>query len=225
MRLSSVALARVLSFVDLTELNPQGRIFLPALIPKIVERFSFQKYPTNFQEYDLSKGVEFELGYAGLTTILKMVVYNDGIALDVRSNTTDAKAILVSMLEWLRDEFGLEFSSNMIKRWGYLSNIHFYSDLDLTGLNPILNLAANKISNFIGQIGRGHHDYRVTKLAIDLDRFHQNPPQAAFRIETIIASPFEDQKFFSEAPLTTELHIELINEIEDAVLGHVKSLS
>lgn len=55
MQLASVPLARVLAYIETTELNPNGSVFFPDLIQKIIERCEFQKYPQNFEQTNEEK--------------------------------------------------------------------------------------------------------------------------------------------------------------------------
>ena len=68
MQLKAVLIARVLGFVELATLNPQGRIFFPNIVSGIVGRFNFQKYPTTHEEFDESKGIEFMMGSGTAST-------------------------------------------------------------------------------------------------------------------------------------------------------------
>src|SRR5579863_937717 len=138
METSAIILARVIAFLDINDLNPRGAAYFPALVPLLVGRFKFQKYPQKAEDFDEGKGVSFEMGHTGNTTVDKLTVWPDGIGIDVRSSTTDAKNILDSSLTWLSNEGGLSYKSGMIRRWGFLSQITFFSDIDLVGVNPAI---------------------------------------------------------------------------------------
>ena len=220
MRLSSISMARVLAFLDLLELNPSGKVFLPALIPRLVERFQFQKYPTSLEDFDTSKGVTFQVGYFENTSILKLVFYNDGLSLETRTDSAATKNVLLRILEWLRDECGLTFTPSMIKRWGYVTDIVFYSEADMTfSHHPALQMIIDAMASFSSERERAHLTYKATKLAVDFDRASTQVLQVAFRIETVNAVPFTDKKYFSESPFPSELHIKVLEEVEAKVLA------
>ena len=62
MRLSAVLLARVIGFLEMNDLNPRGKVRLPAVASMLVDRFGFAKYPQKPEEFDETKGVEFVEG-------------------------------------------------------------------------------------------------------------------------------------------------------------------
>src|SRR6266403_4448955 len=99
MQLKAVLTARLLGFVELATLNPEGRIFFPNIISGIVERFSFQKFPTAPEHFDESKGIEFHDGQWDGVNVPKLVIYNNGFLVDTQSSTTDSEHILVASLE------------------------------------------------------------------------------------------------------------------------------
>ena len=219
MQLSAIVLARVLCFAELSEFNPRGEVFLPGLVPELVERFSFQSFPTKPEEFDLVKGVNFFTGYWSGSTVSKITFFNDGIILDGLSSTTESRSILLSTLEWLRDDHGIEFSMDKIKRWGYLSNLSFYSDADLTLLHPVLAHACERLGEMSKYLERTPFPYKVTRIALDFDKNEAKITRAPFSIERLNSARFNDQKYLSEAALPTELHLELLKEIEAGILG------
>jgi hypothetical protein len=87
MKLASVALARTLGFVELSDLNPHGRVYFPAVVAALVKRFGFQKYPTKPEDFDEQKGITFEDGYTGEVVIEKVTVWSGLIAVDLRTST------------------------------------------------------------------------------------------------------------------------------------------
>src|SRR5258708_7014237 len=136
MRLSAVLLARVIGFVEMNDLNPRGKVRLPVVASMIVDRFGFAKYPQKPEEFDEMKGVEFVEGSFESVGIDKLTIWFNGVGIDVRSSTDDAKAILTNSLEWLRKEAGLAYSPDMIKRWASLSRVTFNSDVNFDLINP-----------------------------------------------------------------------------------------
>ena len=218
MQLSSVLLARAIAIVDVNELNPHGKIFLPTIIPHIVERFKFQKYPVKTEDFDENKGIVFEEGYAG-STIAKLTLWSDGIGIDMRSSTEDATEVLISALEWLKDEFELDYEPKKIKRWGYLSNLAFYSEADLDFLNPVLVRICQRLDEMTTQLGREGLHFKTAAVHLNFDRYFKQMPLAPFRIERSVGSPFSENKYFSEAALSTALHLECLEMFEEEILG------
>jgi hypothetical protein len=54
----------------------------------------------------------------------------------------------------------------------------------------------------------------VTRLDVDFARHEGQIPIAAFTIQRRGQTPFEENKYFSEAPLPTDIHINLLEQFE-----------
>jgi hypothetical protein len=214
MQLSAILLARVIAFIDVNDINPRGAAYFPNLVPLLVKRFNFQKFPEKLEDFDEQKGVEFVSGYTGQTTIDKLTVWNNGIGLDVRSSTDDAQQIIVSTLSWLKEVAGLAFKPEMITRWAFLSQCTFHSDVNLDGVNPAIANLASRISDEISAIQKQRYDYSVRGITLDFDRERPNVPVAAFLIQRRVGTPLSGNKYFSEAALPTDVHLALLSEFE-----------
>jgi hypothetical protein len=220
-QLSAVQLARIIAFVETSDLNPRGRIFFPAILPLIVNRFNFQKYPNKFEDFDEQKGVDFIGGYDAnaKTAVDKLTIWNNGIGLDVRSSTSEARAILEGALEWLKKEIGLVYEPTMIKRWAYLSGITFFSDVDFDGINPAVSRLCSRLSSSVSEIQGEQFDYHFGGMTISFDKSVKAAPVAQLIIARRADTPFSQGKWFSEAPLPTETHIKLLEEFEADLLS------
>lgn len=214
MQLSAVLLARAIGFVETSDLNPRGRVFFPAIVPLIVERFSFQKYPSKPDDFDESKGVNFEAGYAFETSIDKLTVWANGIGVDVRSSTADAKKLLEQTLVWLKEETGLRYESGMLKRWAFLSQITFYSRANFNAINPAISRLASRLSAEVSTERGERFDFQFGGFSLAFDRSVKQAPVANLLIQPRADTPFSEGKYFSEAPLSTESHIKLIEDFE-----------
>ena len=78
MQISGITLARVLGFVELTDLNPRGTVYYPALVRALVEELGFVKFPQKIEDFDEQKGVEFLGGTWKGITVEKVMIYNNG---------------------------------------------------------------------------------------------------------------------------------------------------
>ena len=219
MKLAAVTLARVLAFVETFDLNPRGTVFFPDLVAKLVEKCRFQKYPQTIQDFDEQKGVEFLSGVWDRVNVEKLTIYNNGILLDTRVSTAISEGILAEALEWAK-QFGVTYRPDMIKRWGYLSNLTFYSDVPLLGPQAAIIKLERRISEKVSQrVTDANLRYEPTRLDLDFDRSQINFPLAAFTIQRRTIAPFSENKYFSEAPLRSEDHVALLEEFENNILA------
>jgi hypothetical protein len=221
MKLSAVTLARVLAFVETFDLNPQGTVFFPDLVAKLVEKCRFQKYPQTIQDFDEQKGVEFLAGVWDRVNVEKLTIYNNGILLDTRVSTAISEGILAEALHWAK-QFGLTYRPDMIKRWGYVSQLTFYSDVPLLGPGPeaAITKLTSRVSEKVAQrVPDANLNYKPIRLDLDFDRSQIQFPLAPFTIQRRTIAPFSENKYFSEAPLRSEDHIALLEEFEKNIIA------
>jgi len=217
MNRSAVLLARCLAFVETYDLAPDGRVFFPDVAKELVARYQFQKFPTEFSQFDETKGIEFLEGKRGTEVIQKLTIYNNGILLDTRTDTGVSKEIIGEMLDWGKATFGLRYKPEMVTRYGYVSQVTFYSEGLLRALNPALNKLAADLSATVSQIQKEQIDYQVTALVFQHDLLKRKTALAGFTIIPRIETPLSEGKFFSEAPVPTDVHWNLLEQLENAL--------
>lgn len=203
-------------------MNPRGRLFFPALVPLLVKRFGFLKFPQSIADFDETKGVEFAEGYMTDVTIDKIVVWRDGIQIDTRSSTTVSQELLEQTLIWLGQEADITYERGMIKRWAYLSQILFYSDANFDNLHPSLNKLCANVTKEVSSIRGSNFDFHFTGVSVGFDRWNRPAPVASFLLQRRAESPFSENKYFSEAPLPTDTHIRCLEQFESDFLGQQK---
>lgn len=215
MKLSSVILARVLGFVEIFDLSPRGKAFFPEISRALVERYGFQKFPQALEEFNEEKGIEFYQGRTGDLVIQKFVIWNSLLVLETRSNTTDSKRILEEMLLWGAEKFGLSYQSGeTIKRWAYVSDLSFYSEVPLLNVSPALTSVAEKCSKALTDIWQEPVQYETLNLIVGHDPTARKYGIAPFSITRRAEAAFSENKYFSEAPLPTDVHLKLLQEFE-----------
>jgi hypothetical protein len=111
----------------------------------------------------------------------------------------------------------------MIRHWGYISQISFNSDFPLLSSlsKPLQNLArkaGEAVSGFFGEA----LPYEASKVIVGHDPTARKNAIAGITIEHRIDVPFGENRFFSEAPLPTDLHIRFLEELEADALESLK---
>ncbi|MGI0080456.1 MAG: hypothetical protein ACRECH_12630 [Nitrososphaerales archaeon] len=214
MELLSVVLARAIAWVEPAELNPKGAIFYPDLAHALVARYGFQKFPQTFDDFNEAKGVTFTAGRIGESVIDQVIIYAYGIVLDTRSSTQESRRLLEEALLWGSNDLGLVYKPSMIKRWQYASNITFRSDVPLaTAHSAFLRLAGN-LSEAISEGSGEKLEYEAVSIAFDYDQLLRKHPLGRFSIQRRENTPFSENKYFSDAPLPTDIHIALLEQLE-----------
>ena len=216
MRLSAVNLARTLAFIELADLDPKGKVFLPDFIQAMAERYKFQRLPK--REEREKEGLIFEEGKIGTKVIGKLTLYDALIALETRSNTSDSKQLIDELLVWGAAKFGLHYNPGSIKRFAFVSDLTFYSDVPIldAACQPLVDLA-NKTSRALTDIWQEPVPCYPANLALGPDPLTRKYGIAAFLITHRAEARFSENKYFSEAPLPTDVHIAFLEEFETGI--------
>jgi hypothetical protein len=214
-QLASVLLARVLAYVESFDLNPVGRTFYPDLVKGITEKFGFLKFPEKLEDFDETKGVQFTGGRWGDVTVESFIIYRNGLLLDTRASTVESERILEEGLAWASSTYGLVYDPKMIKRRGYLSNLCFHSDCPLLVMasSPASRLA-ERVHGAVSEITGDRTPWEPIVLTLHSEAIPRKPVSAAFTIQRRAETAFSENKYYSEAPLPTDLHLALLEQFE-----------
>jgi hypothetical protein len=210
----TVLLARATAWVESNDLNPRGAVFYPDLVKALIARYNFQKFPEKFEEFDETKGVTFASGKLDKTVIEQIVVYTYGILLDTRVSTQESKRLLEEGLEWASKELGLVYKPLMTKRWQYLSQITFYSKVQLTSAHSGFQRLADRVTKSVAEVTGENLKYELTSFNLNYDQLTRKHPLGQFSIQRRENTPFSENKYFSDAPLHTDVHIKLVEQFE-----------
>ncbi len=222
MRQSAILLARVLGFIEIADLISGGKISVGELVRKIAEQYGFEKFPRTFEEIDLGKGIEFHEGGSEKGAIRKFIIYDTLLVLETRINTSTSKSILEEMLTWGAKELGLNYKPNSIKRYAYISDVTFYSEVPIIDLPPAAMKVSARISKELTDIWQQPVKYEPLNFNIGHDSTGRKNPIAPFTIARRSETRFSENKYFSEAPLPTETHLEILEQYEKDILAGQK---
>ena len=223
MQLAAVLLARVLLFVESFDLNPRGVAHYPDIVQGLVEKCGFLKFPRALEDFDEDKGVEFLSGKWGNVTIEAAKIYRNGILLDTRVSTAESQRILKEMLTWAVSTFGLMYEPKMISRSRYLSNLTFYSESPiLSGTNSPVSRLAHRVSAVFAETSGIQKPWDATALSFHVEHTDGKPFFAPFTIQRRAEAAFSENKYFSEAPFPTDIHISLIEQLETDVIASTR---
>jgi len=203
-----------MAWIEPIDLNPRGAVFYPELTKALVARYGFQKFPQKLEDFDESKGVTFGVGRLGDTVIEQLVIYTYGIVLDTRVSTQESRRLLEEAFEWGCKELGLLYKPDMVKRWQYASQVTFRSSAQMTGANSAVERLAASVAKGVANSMGENLKYDLAILSIDYDQLTRKHPLGRFSIQRRDNTPFSEDKYFSDAPLPTDLHIQLLEQFE-----------
>lgn len=223
MQVTAILKARAVALIDIDELNFLGRLRFADIVPALVKEYGFLAFPTKMEDFNSENGIKFMSGKSGEKVIDSLAVYTGLITLETLSSTSDSREILEGILKWGSKELGLTYKDGMIRHWGYISQISFYTDFPLlSSLSmPLQNLARKTgecVSDFFGE----ELAYEVARVNVGHDPNARKNAIAGLLIEHRANVQFGENKFFSEAPLPTDLHIKFLKELEADVLESLK---
>ncbi len=206
-----VGMARTIWLFDLSLLNPTG-ISLRGAVEEIAKRYQFAKAPKNELDLDDQRSLSFKAGtFIGARRVPIMVglnIYNDGWAADTLSSTDESTEFLNDLATWLSEAHKLNVPKQ--RTVAYLSQIDFQSEEPLSSLNT-------RLKSFV-EVVQGHVDSKsqldVAAIQFWTEDFGKPGTPAAIRIERKISAPFSANHYFSQAPMSTKDHIELLITFE-----------
>ena len=221
MELAAIHLARVMAFLEPIDLNPRGKVFYPDLVAALVARYNFKKFPQNLEDFDEAKGVTFAEGKLGSSVIEQLIIYSHGLLVDTRVSTSESKRLLEEAIRWASKELGLV--DKPIRRWQYASQLTFFSDVPLTAVHPAFVRLAEKTAENVTRISGESVKYELSAFFVDHDPLSRRHPAGRFSIQRRDNTPFSENKYFSDAPLPTDVHLELLEQFEKDVSANMPS--
>jgi hypothetical protein len=216
-------LARVLAYINAIDVVP-GTVFLPDFFDALVSRYRFQQYPADRKAFDIEKGIEFTDGLLGNVAIERFVIWKNLLVLETRINTDASKNAIEDILQWGADQFAFRYERGDIKRFAYISDIAFHSEAELITYDPVLQWLSKVSSSVLTEIWQEPVEYRTTSIKIGHDPVLRHLGIAPFSLERRGQARFSDNEYFSEAPLPTNTHLELLHQFEARVINGSKNL-
>jgi hypothetical protein len=213
MELLHVRRARAIWLVDVRDLNPRGLVLGP-ILSAIKDRYKFQKAPTTPEELtgNTPQGVIFGEGsfsYKNKEYGLVATLYTDGFVVDTTVSTRASDAFLEDLLLFLRSEFGFAYNPKIIQKKNYVSELVVTIQEPFDQALQAYSLLMDRLNESTGVI------YRPFGFTLSADPLLGARKPADFRLERELGKPFEEKRYYSLAPLQTDEHLKMLQELED----------
>jgi hypothetical protein len=210
-------LSRAIWLVDSRDLNPHG-IDIAPMLSAIKNRYDFQVFPSkpgDANEHD-PNGIVFMNGSFALdgrprSTIVKATIHSDGLVVDSAVSTDFGEAFLGDALGFLAGQFGLTFKPEMINNRLFVSELIVTTDKSIVKALSVLKPVWEKFSAIIGR------PFQPSGFRFHVDPAAGGPTSIGFVFEREASKPFAKNRYFTSAPLRTQDHIALLEEM-DALL-------
>lgn len=223
MELISTESGRVASLFPAEETRSLSGGHAPSAIHMVQERYSFGYAPDLRRAWeDIQKdGLRFQLGKFmhgnKAINIKEFTVYNDGLVVTA-FNTDDAEIFLKDILAWSKEVFGMRDPKTTVRTL-YVSQllVEFRSSL-----NPILDgfeVITGQLNKYLKASYGIEEPVQFSGLGLNYDRSEVPAWQnvAQFLLERRIGYPYSKNRYFTEAPLRTQEHLNLLQVIESVV--------
>lgn len=219
MKLFSVLSARSIWLFDTFRLNPRG-ISNKVLIEGVKSRYDFSKAPSSMLEQE-NGGLVFDHGEFktedGKRIYVNLKAYSDGIIGTTMSSTQHATEFLTDLGLYIAS-LGFSFPPDEHIRKGFASVLLVESDVELIRINPALKKVLDFIHSRLVSLDGNPRNYQISGIGAWTEDNQKPYAPMAFRFERRIGTPFRENLYYTEAPLQTEEHLELLNQLEEMLL-------
>jgi len=218
MKLLRTSLARAIWMIDSEIIAPEGRSFWE-FYQAMAKRYHFAKFPQHLMDFNSNNALEFTAG-----TFVKskkmhlrvgLAIYNNAIVADALSSTDDANQFLADISQWAAKEFDILLDSGLVRKT-YLSQVDVKFDSLANVANPKLDFVVDRLNSEVVPFGGKKVPFGLGGLTFWTEDIH-TPQGQTFKLEHKHETEFTEHIYYSVAPLQTQQHITLLEDIEKAL--------
>lgn len=228
MNLVHVKQARSIWLFDLRDLNPKGKDVIADLIAWIKDTYGFGVAPdpenpipaiprgaaSTIPGFVFQRG-HFQVREEIFIEITNLTLYDDGMVIDTPSSTEDADRFGNDLLQSATREFALVYDETMIRRRLYLSEVIVRSDIALDRINPKLAAFSSRIADAMTHVPNTQFQFAGISF---WSAPNDSGVHKIFSLERQAGKFFSEKRYYSQAPLHTEEHMRLLEELEQLVM-------
>jgi hypothetical protein len=208
---------------SLEEYLPERGLDQNEMIGLIVERYAFQGFPrlpagTGPQPFLNFAAGKFSIGDQSFA-VTQLAMYPHG-DIAVATTTDQAETVLNDLIGLLNDKLGLKLDATPDRK-SFLSNIVVEFD---NGLASYIK-KIGKINSAINNARPGKSPFDTKRFAFGIGDVEMtndgvvNVERSDFVIERRQGAPYDRNRYFSSAPMTTSDHIRVLEQIEAIASG------
>lgn len=201
-----------------------GPVYLPKVLAALKERYGFVRMPTPEQALsaDSATGIVMSHGAwdagGGRTVLIREVkILLQAVTVDAADSTDDAELVFSDFLSWA-ESFGLKVIQIDPKRRAYASHIECTLDAPLDHGFRMLDAIGSRIASFLTEYN--WHDQQLPPLRVHSVGMNLELPLLSdFGVARRLNIPYDQNVYFSQAPLTTRDHTAVLEEFERVMQG------
>ena len=143
-----------------------------------------------------------------------LTLFRDGIVIDTPSSTLDGDQSAQDLLQTAAQEFALAYDEESVRKRLYLSELMVRSELSLEVVN-------GRLAAFAARIGEAFPDGPGPQSRVAGVSFWSEPNDSGshriFTLEHQLGKSLSERRYHSQAPLPTDEHLRLLDELERIV--------
>jgi hypothetical protein len=201
---------------------------LPDAVEAVEEHFEFKGLPKDDEIVEAGKPVEPNAQAKPLTftqgkvtvegrtiAIDSFQIYPAGLLVSTRTDTDDSDKVVLHAMDWASKTFAIKYDE-LKPSFGHFSTLDFRFDRCLPELFPFLQRMTELFGNKLEPFWESRPKYELTGLTFFYDKgAHPAFAPGVFRIDRRAGQPFQRNIYWSEAPLSTSNHVQLLAEFEE----------
>jgi len=195
-----------------------GSAHAPVFVEGLKDRYQFWEAPKGPADFTLDTGVKFAYGRFQKQLINTVQIFSNGVSAQGNTNTQILSDLIDDLLGWVKESYGSEFVSAEPVSTVFTSSIEVRVDPDFAARFEAL-IRLDRIAKILSDYGLTVSPYTVSSIALQTDPPTAKPFQPGrFVLERRANIPFERNIFYSEAPVSTEQHLDLLAELERSLM-------
>lgn len=202
------------------EVSPLSGESTASIVSRVISRFSFQNGPDlSLPKAELDKGLKFERGVdvgGSGSSIAGLDVYSDGVV--INAQTTDiAERFWENLSLWMIQDVGFrQFRETPARR--FISQIVVEFDKPVGNIIKMFETFSGIVSKKLENIYQADIPLGFSRLDLEFDKQKSSLIVPKFIIERRLGIAFAKERYHCSAPMRTNDHIEVLNQIEDELL-------
>jgi len=186
-------------------------VFVPDLVAALVERYKFWDYPKNNAQFTTE--AKFVTGKFGKTNIEAFQIYGNGVSVQAQAKTDELEEIALDFLEFAKSKFSLEYAFAEPLTTTFVSAVEVAVSPEVSSKFEILRPLGERLSMMLAKNGYSVSTYEWAGISMLAEK--ATPLSSGrFSFEVRAGHPLGGSVYFSEAPVSTSDHLELLGLLE-----------
>ncbi len=216
MKLNNIVTSKTIRFFSAS--IPSGPIYMPDLVGVLQKHFRFLQVPTKIEEYDTTRGVKFLHGVFEDTVIDSLDIFDNGVSVTTKTNTNVADKFIDQLIKLAAKEWKATITDIPNTKRGYMSDIEIVFDKDLNAAFERFAGAMKLIDKYLKKQSDGIAPFAAAGMLFHCDVSHcAHLKPGRFILDRRVGHSFDHGIYFSSAPLSTDAHLEVLEEIEKVI--------